>query len=89
MAIITKRPQQIRIKDIDDIQPDLTITDGSVSYHCWNYFKPADLNSWKIMRVTTSIVGGTTTIKNEYPFGCATYNFNPDDAATYDYSYKF
>ena len=89
MAVITQRPVNVRTKTVEDVQPDLIITDGDVLYQCWQYYKAGDANSWKIMRVTTTTVEATTTTKNEYPFGCAGYNFNPDDAAGYDYLYKY
>ncbi len=89
MATITKRPTSFRTKTTEDIQPDLIITSGAVTYNCWNMFKSGEVNSWKIMRATTTTVGDETTIKNEYPFGCAGYNFNPDDAAGYSYTYKY
>ena len=88
---ITQRPTDVRTRAIDDLSsPDLIIqASATVAYHCWQWFKAGEPNSWKIMRVTTTTVGATTTTKNEYPFGCAGYNFNPDDAAGYAYLYKY
>ena len=89
MAIVTQRPIAPRNKQADDLQPDLIITDGAVTYNCWNWYKAGDTNSWKIMRATTTTDGDITTTKNEFPYGCTGYNFNPDDVADYAYAYKY
>jgi hypothetical protein len=86
---VSSRPQMPRYRESDtpDMNPDLIIrmpdTDDfkNIQYLCFKFAAEAKrTNCWRILRVCEEFSGTfqeyVTTFK--YPFGCASYDFNPD-----------
>lgn len=69
------------------------IAGTKLTYRCWRNFKAGDRNRWKIEMVNESPIttdGFQQTVHSTYyPYGCAGYNFNPDDIRYYAYGVKY
>ena len=85
-----------RNEDKPDLQPDYILEDltNGFTYICHKYDNPATgveanaMDIWRICRIQNITTATTVTTVFTYPYGCAGYNFNVDDIATYDYQYK-
>jgi len=96
---VTSRPSAPRYRnDSFERIPDKIILsteqDIVTEYWCWKYSNGRHENCWKVLqKITTTVTNEDTgfyvkTTENKYPWGCASYDFNPAHMEGYVWEYQ-
>lgn len=86
------RPHKPRYRDTTNETPDIIIqdlTNTNIQYLCYRYYGADGVHVYKICRISKVSDGVFEKTLFEYPFGCASYDFDVEYADGYPYALQY